>query len=330
MKNTATLIIALLALSTTLPTAALSQDTAGQDTLNRNTLSQDDPASTMGRDQPGPTVLIVTAHPDDEAMFAGTVYKITHELDGKVDLALVTDGAGGYRFSTLAESIYGLKLTDPEIAKQYLPAIRKKELMAGGSIIGIRNYIFFDQPDEGRSDDPEEFFGGTWDTTFVMNGLRRTMKKGDYDFVFVHLPVSFMHAHHKVATMMAIKVAAEMDDELRPTVLGGWFFSEQDTTEFMFDELEGYPITKVSEDFGPFMFDRNQPIGLDGRLNYKIVSNWLIAEHKTQGTMQAFLGQRGDGELFYYFEANDGVGKEAVERLFERLSIPRPAPPPTN
>lgn len=275
---------------------------------------------------PGPTVLIVTAHPDDEAMFASTVYKITHELNGNVDLALVTDGAGGYRYSTLAEPIYGFELTDPEIARQYLPAIRKQELMAGGAIVGIRNYVFFDQPDQGRSDDVEEFFSGTWDTTFVKNGLRRTMERGDYDFVFVHLPVDIMHAHHKVATMLALEVATSLEDEVRPVVLGGWFVSRDDSTEFSFDVLEGHPITQVSPDFGPFSFDRNQPIGLNGRLNYKIVANWLIAEHKSQGTMQNFLGQGMDEELYFYFEANRGFGRESVERLFEQLAIPRPAP----
>lgn len=274
----------------------------------------------------GPEVLIVTAHPDDEAMFASAVYKITHELDGKVDLALVTDGAGGYRFSTLAVPIYGLELTDPETAKQYLPAIRKQELMAGGKIIGIRNYFFFDQPDQGRSDDVREFFGDTWDTTFVKDGLERIMSNGDYDFVFVHLPVSSFHAHHKVASILALEVASKLDSEIRPAVLGGWFLTLEDTTEFHFDQLEGFPITRVDPDFGPFSFDMNQPIGLDGRLNYKIVKNWLIAEHKSQGTMQLFMGQLQDKELYYYFETNGEYGKDDVEKLFARLAVPRQAP----
>ena len=72
-----------------------------------------------------PKVLIVTAHPDDEAMFASTVYKITHELDGRVDLVLVTNGAGGYRFSTLAEPIYGLDLTDPDVARDMVRAFHQ-------------------------------------------------------------------------------------------------------------------------------------------------------------------------------------------------------------
>ena len=284
----------------------------------------------------GPTVLIVVAHPDDEAMFASSVYKITHELDGRVDLALVTDGAGGYRFSTLAEPIYGLDLTDPDVAREYLPAIRKKELMAGGKIVGIRDYFFLDQPDEGRSDDPEEFFGGTWDTTFVKDRLEHIMREGDYDFVFGHLPADVMHAHHKVSTILAMEVAETLEDEIRPVVLGGWFLSHTDSTlfggegasGFTFDMLDGYPITQVSEDVGPFSFDRNQPLGLDGRLNYKIVANWLIAEHKSQGTMQNFLGPRVDEEVYYYFAANDGIGVERTQELFDLLATPRPAPEP--
>src|ERR1051326_1544551 len=42
-----------------------------------------------------PKVLIVIAHPDDESAFSATVYKITHELKGTVDLLMVTNGEGG-------------------------------------------------------------------------------------------------------------------------------------------------------------------------------------------------------------------------------------------
>jgi len=281
----------------------------------------------LGQTNRGPSVLIVTAHPDDDALFAGSVYKITHELDGRVDLALITDGAGGYRFSTLGEPIYGLKLTDPEVAAEHLPAIRKQELMRGGKIVGMSNYHFLDQPDRGRSDDPEEFFGGVWDTSFVKNRLEDIMRRGDYDFVFAHLPVSFMHAHHKVATMLALEVASDLEDEVRPVVLGGWSRTHSDTTAFHFEQLEGYDITRV--DPVPREFNRNQPIGLDGRLNYNIVHNWLVAEHKSQGTMQLFLS-RDSKELYFYFLANGDRGRAAFDALFDRLSIPRPAPSASN
>ena len=76
------------------------------------------------------------------------LYQLTHQLDRTVDLALVTDGSGGYRYSTLAEEIYGVEFTNEEVARQHLPAIRKQELMAGGAIVGISKYFFFDQLDD--------------------------------------------------------------------------------------------------------------------------------------------------------------------------------------
>lgn len=41
------------------------------------------------------------AHPDDESFCTGTVYKLTHDYNAKVDLACITNGEGGYKYSTL-------------------------------------------------------------------------------------------------------------------------------------------------------------------------------------------------------------------------------------
>src|SRR5579862_5655319 len=86
----------------------------------------------------GIKVLIVVAHPDDESAFCATIYKITHDLHGKVDFALITNGEGGYKYSTLAEDYYGKELTEPAVGRQYLPTIRKQELMNAGKILGVR------------------------------------------------------------------------------------------------------------------------------------------------------------------------------------------------
>ena len=98
--------------------------------------------------QGGPKVLVVNAHPDDETSFPIILYKITHDLKGTVDLALLTDGSGGFNGSELGSVYYGLNLTDSIVGRSELPRIRKKELMEAGDIMGIRQYYFFDQVDD--------------------------------------------------------------------------------------------------------------------------------------------------------------------------------------
>src|ERR1700735_3486907 len=58
-----------------------------------------------------PKILLVVAHPDDEYTFAATVYRVAKELGGTVDEVVITDGAGGFHYSTLSEPIYGIPLT---------------------------------------------------------------------------------------------------------------------------------------------------------------------------------------------------------------------------
>jgi N-acetylglucosamine malate deacetylase 2 len=264
------------------------------------------------------SVLIVTAHPDDEGMFAATVYRITHDLGGTVDLALITDGAGGYHYSTLANDIYGKELTDPEIGRQYLPAIRKQELMAGGRIIGLRNYFFFDQPDLGKTEDQDSILTYVWDTDFVGERLDDVLKEGSYDFVFTHLPIKPFHSHHKAATILAIKAVERMNPADRPVILGSFTTGGLDDVVGAFVELEGHPETRIRKDAGPFVFDRSTPFGYNDRLNYNIVVNWLIAEHKSQGTMQLYMRNEGI-ERFWVFEMNDSSAVMRTDSLMNKV-----------
>lgn len=272
----------------------------------------------------GPTVLIVTAHPDDDAMFAATVYRITHALGGSVDLALITDGAGGYRYSVLAKEIYGLDLTNPEIAKTHMPAIRKQELMAGGRIVGIRNYFFLDQPDQGKTENADSILAHVWDVDFVGERLDLILDRGSYDFVFTMLPIKPFHAHHKAATILALRAVNRISGKKRPIVLGSFTTGGLDDVVEAFVELDGYPETRIRKDTGPFVFDRDTTFGHNDRLDYNIVVNWLIAEHKSQGTMQLFMGQGGI-ERFWVFALNDEGASELTNQMMERV---RSAPGP--
>ncbi len=263
-------------------------------------------------------VLIVTAHPDDETAFAGAVYNITHHLGGNVDLALVTNGEGGYKYSTFAEEYYGLALTDEAVGREHLPTIRKRELMAGGRIIGIRNYFFMDQQDNRYMLDAAEVLNGIWNVPLISERLNDILTKGSYDYVFVHLPTEGTHGHHKAATILALRAVQRLTTVRKPIVLAATGSSKGDTTLQAFSGLAAYPETAVSRGSSSFRFDRTRKLGFKNALDYKIVVNWLIAEHKSQGVMQTLMNQ-GDYEDYWFFDLNDPAGMTATAALFQAL-----------
>lgn len=278
------------------------------------------PPSIMAQSADPPVrALVVTAHPDDDAAFAGTVYRITHHLGGVVDLALITDGSGGFRYATLAEPIYGLQLTDEAVARQYLPAIRKRELMAGGAIVGIRNYFFLDQYDDAYTLNADTVLAAVWDSAAVRTRLATLMRRGSYDLVIGLLPYAETHGQHKSATILALYAAQSLDRAEQPAVLGGFFCALDRAQEMEFTGLDGYPITRVASGRPLVRFDRTAPLGYNDRLDYRIVANWVIAEHKSQGTMQLLMN-RGEVECFWYFDANGEAKRDRVIEIFDALS----------
>jgi N-acetylglucosamine malate deacetylase 2 len=271
----------------------------------------------------GPRVLIVIAHPDDESTFSATIYKITKEMHGTADIVCITNGEGGYKYSTLAEAYYGLELTDEKIGRENLPRIRKQELMNAGHILGIRNFFFLDQKDAHYSLDEHEPMDTSWDVPFVWRRLTQVMTKGQYDFVFCMLPAPGTHGGHKAATLMALRTAAELPFANKPIVLGISTRSKADTLRH-FQQLGDYKETAVLYDTASFLFDRTVAFGYNKQLNYKIIVNWEIAEHRSQGTVQMEMN-RGDYETFWYFAQNPIEGFEKARKLFEALKyIPYP------
>lgn len=268
-----------------------------------------------------PKVLLVNAHPDDESGCAATVFKITKEMNGIVDLAVITNGEAGYKYSTLAESIYGVELTDEKIGRKYLPDIRKKELKAGGAWVGIRNYIFFDQLDTHYTLDADTVLRLVWDTTKVINDLRDLINKERYDYIFCLLPTPQTHGHHKAATIIALETVRQIPLSLRPTILGVSGAMNKDTVINSFLGLPTYPITKIEKNAPIFIFNRKTPFGYNDKLNYNIVVNWLIAEHKSQGTMQTFMNQ-GDKEIFHFFTLNEEEKKQTTQEFFLKMTTP--------
>ncbi len=265
-------------------------------------------------------ILIVTAHPDDETGFAASIYKVTKELNGIADQCVITNGEGGYKYSTLSESYYNLKLTDEKIGRENLPRIRKQELMNAGKIIGMRNIFFLDQKDAHYGLDEHEPLDTTWNVTLVSTRLIEIMTKTKYDFVFCLLPTPETHAHHKAATLLALRTIQSLPEEQRPIILGVTGANKNDTTKYSFTQLKNYFESKVEGNAPMYFFDKSVKFGFKNTLSYKIIVNWEIAEHKSQGTMQLAMNQ-GDLEQFWYFSLNGEKGKEKCKQFFEKLKV---------
>lgn len=269
----------------------------------------------------GAKVLVIVAHPDDETIMAATIYKITHEQGGIVDQAVMTNGEGGYRYSLLAELYYNLKLTDEKIGRENLPRIRKQELLNAGKIIGVRNYYFFDQKDAHYGLDEREPLDTTWNVKWVQTRLKEILTTNKYDFVFCLLPESETHAHHKAATILALRTINELEE--KPIILAVTTSNQADTIQKSFTQLGNHPLTKISSGKPVFLVDRTTPFGFKDKLNYKVIVNWEIAEHKSQGTMQTYMNS-GDFENFWFFDINPKSAFQKAEDFFRMLNSQTP------
>jgi LmbE family N-acetylglucosaminyl deacetylase len=265
-----------------------------------------------------PRVLIVTAHPDDETMFPVTIFKITHELKGSADLALITDASGGYN-GLVASSYYGMNLIDSVVGRKHLPLIRKKELMAAGEILGIGNFFFLDQLDDYYNRDEKPYLQGkNWDIKYVERRLDQILEKGNYDFVFCLVPAEGQHAHHKTASISAIRAVQRFKGSKKPIVLGGQ--SQGKGYTFKFIQLDGYPETTILSSAPVFEFDRTYGFGEDKKHSYMIVADWVKAAHKSQSGDMNQAMHRGDLETFWYFAINSESGISKAKELFDQIN----------
>lgn len=266
----------------------------------------------------GPKILIVTAHPDDETAFAATIYKVTHELNGIADILLVTNGEGGFKYSTLAEEIYGISLTNEQAGREALPTIRKKELMSGGAYIGLRDYHFMDEQDTGYTLNPDSVLNIVWDTARVISKIKTLHAKHAYDFVFTLLPNESTHGHHKAATILALRAVQSMNVEKKPIVIGCSVSDTSSSMQNAFSGLPAYPITAMHQSAPIDFFNRLTSFGFQQKLNYSIIVNWLIAEHKSQGAMQLAMG-KGHLEQFWNYAINQSTADQTIRTFAQSL-----------
>jgi LmbE family N-acetylglucosaminyl deacetylase len=165
-------------------------------------------------------VLLVVAHPDDEYEMAGTVYRITKELSGRVDQLIITDGEAGYHYSSLAEQYYGVKLTDESDGRKQLPRIRREEARRAARILGIEHQWFLNEMDEHFTLDPREVLEKSWNQDRVRQNILQRLRHGHYTHVLVLLPVADTHGAHKAASLLALEAVEQLAPKNRPAVLG--------------------------------------------------------------------------------------------------------------
>jgi LmbE family N-acetylglucosaminyl deacetylase len=269
-----------------------------------------------------PRVLLVNAHPDDETACSGAVYKVTHDLKGLVDLVVITNGEGGYKFATLAEPIYHLRLTDEATGRRHLPRIRKAELRAAGKLLGLHRIVFLDQKDHHYTTNPHEVLdegSKVWDLPRVRTQLRTILQKGSYDAVFTLLPTADTHGHHMGATLLALEAVQALPEPMRPVILG-ISVSVKEDKPLCFTGLADYPLVATSGNGPAFTFDRTQSLGFRHGLNYKVIVNWVIATHKSQGSIQLYMN-RGDLENYWLFSLNTPSAQANAKALFDRLAV---------
>ena len=266
-----------------------------------------------------PRALAIIAHPDDEGAFSATLYKIAKEHKGVVDIFCITNGEAGFKYSTLAENIYGLELTDEKTGRKHLPAIRRQELTNAGKLLGARKIFFLNQTDAHYGQNEREPLDTSWNVKLVEDSLHRVLIHNKYDYVFALFPSPQTHGGHKAASILALRGVAKLPEGKRPIIMAGSVISKKDTVVRKLSTLAGYPETEPLTDTANFRVLLSVPIGFGGKLNYNIIKGWEIAEHKSQGTMQLYMGRQSDYEVFWYFKLNGTAGLAKTAAFFKQL-----------
>jgi hypothetical protein len=167
-----------------------------------------------------------------------------------------------------------------------------------GKILGIRQHYFLEQKDLGFDSNAASANTANWDRPRVRALLDDVLAHERYDAVFTLLPTAETHGHHRAATELAAEAIAGMQLGNRPLILGVEARTRSDA-RVRFRGMD--PL---------LVFDRTASFGFRKALNYQVVVNWVIAEHKSQGLFQTEYG-KNDSEQFWLLE---GSGPDALQR----------------
>lgn len=274
-------------------------------------------------------VLAVVAHPDDETYFAGTVYRLARHFKSTVDVVVITNGEGGYKYADLAAPLYKLELSIEEIGRKHLPAIRKQEMQNAAEVLGIANCIFLDQKDDRFTTDEAVILNtGIWNLEKVRNALAAQLGCG-YDLILTILPIATEHAAHKAATLLALEAVSALPEDRRPAILGAVVKSSQDLTmterdangRMTYEPPLGFSVAQLALTDPVYTFDRRATFGLNGRLDYVTIAIWDISAHRSQGASQKSVRETVL-EQFHIYRVTPPSQTELVRQVFAELAKP--------
>ena len=186
--------------------------------------------------------------------------------------------------------------------------------------MAILRHHFLDQRDSGFASDAAAAPSGNWDRPAVLAFLTGLLQRERYDAIFTLLPTADTHGHHRAATLLALEAAATLPEDRRPLLLAADPRAASSPAE-RYEPVPGQPLFRTVDEMPSFVFNRNASFGYRDALNYQIVVNWFIAEHKSQGLFQTDSGKH-QLEQFWLFEAS---GRDAEVRVRELAAQLKPA-----
>jgi N-acetylglucosamine malate deacetylase 2 len=282
-------------------------------------------------------VLFVGAHPDDEYVASGTIYRLTQEIGAQVDEFVITEGEAGFKYSELSARLYGVNLEDEKRARELLPSLRRQELKTAGRVLQIHEHLLMKESDKYFTTDlkeAEQF----WDLKGVEKKLSETLSSTQYDFLFTWLPSPKSHGAHQAAALLALRVVNAMPESKRPIVLGvsaeladqqlqqsaqnalnsNLKLEDDPVDAKAYREISDRPESKLDPAMKVWTFDREKSFGRNNQLSYQQVVSQVIAAHQSQGAFQNRY-RLHRYERFRLFAGQAKNATERTDRLFSAL-----------
>jgi hypothetical protein len=139
-----------------------------------------------------------------------------------------------------------------------------------------------------------------------------------YHLVLLLLPTADTHGHHQSVAAITLEALADLEPEERPAAAGVRTAAGLRGCPDRFLELDGYPVTRTTSAEPVWSFDRTTPLNGHPQLDYSIVVNWVISEHKSQGLFQMEFGRKTH-EHFWLFEASGEAGQARWRDLLRMM-----------